>query len=136
MKATITTLLVASVLISGLASLSTPAAAKRKQVYAYAPYGYVPVAPAPYAVGPNGYGPAYGSGPSFAYTTYSGGFSPFPYSDGFGAYARNSFGVVPRGFGYYGYGPDPDSTSGYGPFFGTNPWWRAMGRFGMDGRPQ
>ena len=69
MKATITTLLVASVLISGLASLSTPAAAKRKQVYAYAPYGYVPVAPAPYAVAPNGYGPAYGSGPSFAYTT-------------------------------------------------------------------
>jgi hypothetical protein len=133
MKATITTLLAASVLVSGIAGLSAPAAAKRKQVYAYAPYGYVPVAPAPYAPA---YGPVAGPGPWFAYSTYSSGFSPFPYSDGFGAYARSSFGFVPRGYGFYAFGPDPDSASGYGPFFGTNPWWRAMGRFGMDGRPQ
>jgi hypothetical protein len=128
MKATIATLLTASVLISSIAGLSTPAAAKRKQAYAYAPYGYVPVAPAPYAFAPNA--------APFAYSTYGSGFSPYPYSDGFGAYARSSFGVVPRGYGFYGYGPDPDSVSGYGPFFGSNPWWRAMGRFGMDGRPQ
>ena len=136
MKATITTLLAASVLISGIAGLSAPAAAKRKQVYAYAPYAYVPVAPAPYAYAARAYGPANGVGPWFAYGTYGSGFSPYPYSDGFGAYARSSFGFVPRGYGYYGYGPDPDSASGYGPFFGSNPWWRAMGRFGMDGRPQ
>jgi hypothetical protein len=133
MKATITTLLAASVLVSGIAAHSAPAAAKRKQVYAYAPYGYVAVAPAPYAPA---YGPAAGPGPWFAYSTYSSGFSPFPYSDGFGAYARSSSGFVTRGYGFYAYGPDPDSASGYGPFFGTNPWWRAMGRFGMDGRPQ
>jgi hypothetical protein len=116
MKAAITTLLAISVLLSGLVGLSGPAAAQRKHVYGYVPYPYAP--------------------PAFAYGTYSGGFSPYPYSDGFGAYARNSFGYVPRGYGFYNYGPDPDSTSGYGPYFGTNPWWRVMGRFGMDGRPQ
>ncbi len=136
MKATVTTLLAASVLVSGIAGVSAPAAAKRKQPYGYAPYGYVPVAPAPYANAPIAYGPPNGPRPWFAYSTYSSGFSPFPYSDGFGAYARNSFGVVPRGYGGYGYGPDPDSVTGYGPFFGSNPWWRAMGRFGMDGRVQ
>jgi hypothetical protein len=130
MKATFTTLLAASVLLSGIAGGSaTAAATKRKQAYGYAPYGYVPVAPAPYASAP-------GPGPWFAYSTYSSGFSPYPYSDGFGGYARSTFGFVPRGYGYYGFGPDPDSASGYGPFFGSNPWWRAMGRFGMDGRPQ
>ena len=132
MKATFTTLLATSVLLSGLAGGSgTASATKRKPVYGYAPYAYVPVAPAPYAAAG-----APGPGPWFAYSTYGSGFSPYPYSDGFGGYARSSFGVVPRGYGFYGYGPDPDSASGYGPFFGSNPWWRAMGRFGMDGRPQ
>ena len=52
MKATVTTLLAASVLMSGIAGVAAPAAAKRKQPYGYAPYGYVPVAPAPYANAP------------------------------------------------------------------------------------
>jgi hypothetical protein len=118
MKSTLSALLAASVLICGLASLSAPTAAKRKVVYGYAPYAYAP----PYA-----YGPAWS-----AYSTFSSGFSPYPYSDGFGAYARSSSADVPRGYGYYGYGPDPDGASGYGPFFGTNPWWRTMGRYGMS----
>ena len=122
MKIATILLLAISVLISGLIGLADPAAAQRKRVYGYAPYAYVP------------YGYGYVGPPP--YGTYSNGFSPFPYSDGYGAYARSSFGVVPRGYGFYGYGPDPDSASGYGPYFGTNPWWRAMGRFGMDGRPQ
>jgi hypothetical protein len=114
MKATLTTLLAASVLIS---SVSAVTAGHRRPVYGYVPYAYVPP-------------------PWNPYGTYAGGFSPFPYSDGFGGYARSSFGFVPRGDGFYGYAPDPDSSSGYGPVFGSNPWWRAMGRFGMDGRPQ
>ena len=118
MKVTLTSLLAASVLMSGLAGFSAPAAAKRKLVYAYVPYAY---------------GPYSGSAPWYAYSTYSSGFSPYPYSDGFGPYARSSFGYVPRGYGFYGYGPDPGGAAGYGPFFGSNPWWRVMGRFGMDG---
>ena len=118
MKATLTTLLAASVLICGVSAAS---AGHRRPVYAYAPYVY---------------GPFPGPQPKYAYSTYPGGFSPFPYSDGFGAYARSSFGFVPRGYGYYGFGPDRDSASGYGPVFGSNPWWRAMGRYGMDGKPQ
>jgi hypothetical protein len=110
----------------GLIGISAPADAQRKRVYAYAPYAYVPY----------DYGALAGPPAQFAYGTYSSGFSPYPYSDGFGAYARSSFGFVPRGHGFYGYGPDPDSVSGYGPYFGSNPWWRALGRFGMDGRPQ
>src|SRR5262245_43729418 len=129
MKATsITALLAASVLMAGLAGFAAPAAAKRKHVYAYAPLAYAPYA-APYA-----YGPYSGSAPWFAYSTYSSGFSPYPYSDGYGPYARSTFGVVPRGYGFYGYGPDPDSASGYGPFFGSNPWWGVMSRFNMDGK--
>lgn len=128
MKAAITTLLAISVLLSGLVALSGPAAAQRKHVYGYAPYPYAPYGYRAY-IGPP-------RRPAFAYGTFSSGFSPYPYSDGFGAYARSSFGFVPRGYGFYGYGPDPDSVSGYGPYFGTNPWWRAMGRVGMDGRPQ
>jgi hypothetical protein len=114
MKTTITTLLAASVLMSGLAGLSGPAAAQRKYAYAYAPYAYV-------------------SPQWYAYGTYSSGFSPYPYSDGYGAYARSSFGFAPRGYGFYGYGPDPDSASGYGPFFGSNPWWRLKDRTGGGG---
>jgi hypothetical protein len=121
MKATIAALLATSVMMSGLAGFSASAAARGKRVYAYA---Y-----APYA-----YGPYSSSAPWFGYGTYSSGFSPYPYSDGFGAYARNSFGYVPSGYGFYGYRPDPDSASGYGPYFGSNPWWRVMGRFGMDGK--
>ena len=135
MKATVTTLLAASVLMSGIAGVSAPAAAKRKQPYGYAPMAMSPL-PRPYANAPSAYGPLTACDLGLPISTYGGGFSPFPYSDGFGAYARSSFGVVPRGYGFYGYGPDPDSVTGYGPFFGSNPWWRAMGRSGMDGRVQ
>ena len=119
MKAIITTLVAASVSMTSLAGFATEAAAKRKYVYAYAPYAY---------------GPYVASPPWFAYSTYSSGFSPYPHSDGYGAYARSSSGFVPSGYGFYAYRPDPDSASGYGPFFGSNPWWRVMSRFGMDGK--
>src|SRR5215510_2779945 len=119
MKAITTTLVAASVLMAGFAGLSTEAVAKRKYAYAYVPYAY-----GPYVV----------SAPWFAYSTYGGGFSPYPYSDGYGPYARSSSGFVPTGYGFYGYRPYPDSASGYGPFFGSNPWWRVMSRFGMDGK--
>src|SRR5262245_27446559 len=121
MTAIITTLLAAIVTV-GLAGVSATAAAKGRHVYGYAPYAYPPYA----------YGSYRGSAPWFAYSTYSSGFSPYPYSDGFGAYARPT-GYFPRGYGYYGYRPDLDSASGWGPYFGTNPWWRVMDRFGGGG---
>ena len=119
MKATITALLAASAVISGLPGLSAPAAAYRKHPY---PYAY-----APNAYAPKAYAPYFGAPPWYAYSTYSSGFSPYAYSDGFGAYA-SSFRLAPRGYGFYGYGPDPDSAAGYGPYYGSNPWWGIMDR--------
>jgi hypothetical protein len=125
MKATITTFLAASALMSGLPGLSVPAAAHRKHPY---PYAYAANAYAPHA-------PYIGSPPWYAYSTYSSGFSPYAYSDGFGAYA-SSFRFAPRGYGFYGYVTDPNSASGYGPFFGSNPWWRLKGRSAGGGSSQ
>src|SRR5262245_32846732 len=102
MKANLTPFLALSILVSGLAGISAPADAKPRYVL----YG------------------AYAVGPSFGPPGW------FQYSVGFGPYAYGTSRGGRPVYGYYGYGPAGVSASGYGPYYGSGPWWDLMDRRG------